>query len=98
VPVWLLPPDSSDIVSNMKTTIDVADALLEEARRVAARDRTTLRQLVHEGLRRVLEERRPRRHTFQLRQVEPGGGGFQPEFADGDWARIRDEIYRGRGA
>lgn len=96
--MWLLPPDSSDIVSNMKTTIDVADALLEEARRVAARDHTTLRQLVHEGLRRVLEERRPRRHTFHLRQVEPGGGGFQPEFAGGDWARIRDEIYRGRGA
>jgi hypothetical protein len=57
----------------------------------------TLRQLVQEGLRRVLEERRPRRDAFQLRQVEPGGGGFQPEFADRDWARIRDEIYRGRG-
>ena len=82
----------------MKTTIDVADALLEEARRVAARDHTTLRQLVHDGLRRVLEERRPRRDAFQLRQVEPGGGGFQPECSDGDWARIRDEIYRGRGA
>lgn len=93
----MLPRRCRDIVSNIKTTIDVADALLEEARRVAARDHTTLRQLVQEGLRRVLEERRPRREAFQLRQVEPGGGGFQPEFADGDWARIRDETYRGRG-
>jgi hypothetical protein len=86
-----------DIVSNMKTTIDVADALLEEAREVAARDRTTLKELVHEGLRRVLDERRPRRRAFRLRAIEPVGGGFQPEFVDGDWHRIRDEIYKGRG-
>ena len=81
----------------MKTTIDVADQLLEEARRVAARDRTTLRELVHEGLRRVLDERRPRRTAFRLRMPQPGNGGLQPEFADGDWSRIREEIYRGRG-
>lgn len=87
----------ANIVSNMKTTIDVADALLEEARQVAARDRTTLRELVQEGLRRVLEERRPRRQTFRLRTIEPVGGGFQPECADGDWQRIRDMIYEGRG-
>lgn len=85
------------MVSNMKTTIDVADALLREAREVAARDHTTLKELVHEGLRRVLEERRPRRRAFTLRSVEPGGGGFMPEFADGDWQRIRDAIYEGRG-
>lgn len=86
-----------DMVSNMKTTIDVADALLNEAREVAARDHTTLKDLVQEGLRRVLDERRPRRQAFRLRPLQPGGGGFQPEFADGDWHRIRDEIYRGRG-
>ena len=81
----------------MKTTIDVADALLREAREVAVRDHTTLKELVQEGLRRVLEERRPRRQAFRLRAVEAGGGGFQPDFADGDWQRVRDEIYRGRG-
>jgi hypothetical protein len=85
------------MVSNMKTTIDIADAILRDAREVAARDHTTLKDLVQEGLRRVLEERRPRRRAFRLRAVEPGAGGFQPEFADGDWHRLRDEIYRGRG-
>ena len=85
------------IVSNMKTTIDVAEALLREAREVASRDRTTLKDLVQEGLRRVLDERRPRREAFRLRAIEPVGGGFQPDFADGDWQRVRDEIYRGRG-
>ena len=86
-----------NIVSNMKTTIDVADSLLEEARQIAARDHTTLRELVQEGLRRVIDDRRPDRKPFRLRSIKPGGGGFQPEFADGDWQRIRDEIYQGRG-
>ena len=81
----------------MKTTIDIADAVLREAREVAVRDHTTLKDLVQEGLRRVLEERRPRRQAFRLRAVEPGGGGFQPECADGDRHHVRDEIYRGRG-
>ena len=81
----------------MKTTIDVADALLREAREVAARDQTTLKELVQEGLRRVLDERRPRPNAFRLREIAPGNGGFQPEFADGDWQRIRDATYEGRG-
>jgi hypothetical protein len=90
-------PTRSNILGNMKTTIDVADALLREAREIAARDHTTLKELVHEGLRRVIDERRPRRRAFTLRSVEPGGGGLMPEFADGDWQRIRDAIYEGRG-
>ena len=85
------------MVSNMKTTIDVADALLREAREVATRDQTTLKELVQEGLRRVLDERRPRPNAFRLRDIAPVGGGFQPGFADGDWQRIRDAIYEGRG-
>jgi Bacterial antitoxin of type II TA system, VapB len=35
----------------MKTTIDIADALLEEARQAAEASRTTLRALVEAGLR-----------------------------------------------
>jgi hypothetical protein len=86
-----------NLVINMKTTIDSADALLEEVRVVAARNHTALRELVQEGLRTVLEERRPSRTPFRLRVGEPGSGGFQNEFADGDWQRIRDESYRSRG-
>ncbi len=46
---------------------------------------------------RRLDERRPRCTAFRLRLPEPGAGGLQPEFADGDWSRIREEIYQGRG-
>lgn len=81
----------------MKTTIDIAEAILREARAIAVRDHTTLKELVQEGLSRVLQERRPRKKVFRLRAINPVGGGFQPQFADGDWHRIRDEIYRGHG-
>jgi len=39
----------------MKTTIDIADPLLDEARKLAAREGTTLRALVERGLRVRLE-------------------------------------------
>jgi hypothetical protein len=41
----------------MKTTVEIADPLLREARKIAARERTTLRALVEQGLRRVVAER-----------------------------------------
>ncbi len=45
------------MVCHMKTTVDVADALLIEAKRVAAREGTTLRCVLEEALRRELDRR-----------------------------------------
>ena len=42
----------------MKTTVEISDALLDEARRAAARERTTVRALIEEGLRKVIKDRR----------------------------------------
>ncbi len=42
----------------MKTTVEISDALLERARQTAAREKTTMRQIIEEGLRRALAERR----------------------------------------
>ena len=39
----------------MKTTIEISDPLLEAARQVAGREKTTVRALVEEGLRQVIE-------------------------------------------
>jgi hypothetical protein len=82
----------------MKTTIEIADPLLSDAKKLAARDGTTLRELVEQGLRQIIRERRKPSAGFKLRDASfKGGKGLTPEFADAGWEKIRDEIYKGRG-
>jgi hypothetical protein len=81
----------------MKTTVEISDPLLQEAREVAARENTTLRALIESGLREVLD-RRKRSTRFRLRDASVKGTGLRPEFRDANWARIREESYkRSRG-
>lgn len=80
----------------MKTTIEIPDALAEEAKGAARRKGTTLRALVEAGLRQVLREQR-RRSRFRLREASYRGRGLQPGFRDGDWARVREAAYEDRG-
>ncbi len=81
----------------MRITVDVPDALLEEARQVAARDHTTVRALIEQGLRHVLAERKSARE-FRLRRATFRGEGLQPGVADASWERIHDLAYEDRGA
>jgi Arc/MetJ family transcription regulator len=86
------------MVSHMKTTIEIADALLADARRVAEREGTTLRALVEDGLRQLLKGRGDESHPFRLHMVTFAGDGLQPGVAEGGWDRIRGLVYEGRGA
>lgn len=63
---------------------------------VAVHEKTTLRALIEAGLRQVLRNRR-RRARFRLRDASFGGRGLQPEFREGDWQRVREAAYEGRG-
>lgn len=80
----------------MKTTLELSDPLLREARQLAAREGTTLRALVEQGLRHILEEKK-RSKPFRLRKASFKGEGLQAEFHDASWERLRDAIYEGRG-
>jgi hypothetical protein len=80
----------------MKTTLEISEPLLREARKIATRDRTTLRELVEQGLRKVVAERKAGQ-PFQWRKVTFKGEGFVPELQDADWDKIRDLAYEGRG-
>lgn len=83
----------------MKTTLDLSSPLLQEAKAVAARDRTTLRALVEEGLRAVLARKHASR-SYRLRDASfKGGRGLHPDFAArGGWAKLREAAYdEGRG-
>ncbi len=86
----------SNMGTHMKTTIDIADALLIQAKRVSRREGTTLRALMEEGLRRILTER-DGQHKFKLKDARFSGKGLQPEFQGAGWEEIREAIYKGRG-
>ena len=81
----------------MKTTIELPDGLLAEAKRVAKRKHTTIRALIEQGLRHTLAIHR-QTAAFVLRDASVEGEGLSPEVASGDWDTVRDLIYRGHGA
>ena len=85
------------MASHMKTTIQIPDSLLEEARKAAHREHTTLKALVEQGLRRMLAERK-RRGEFRLRKATFKGQGLQPPIAGASWEQIRELSYQGHGA
>jgi predicted transcriptional regulator len=80
----------------MKTTVEISDALLRRAKRLAARRGITLRAVLEAALHRELaaEEEAPARpvrtHTF-------GGRGLAAGLSWSDWGAIRSLSYEGRG-
>jgi Arc/MetJ family transcription regulator len=85
------------MVSNMKTTIDITDALLAEARQLADQKGTTLKSLVETGLRHVIEENTAETKPFRLKKHTFKGEGLHPEVQDADWGEIRRRAYEGHG-
>lgn len=77
--------------------MEIADALLADARKVSARRGVTLRTLIEEGLRGVVRADAAR-STFRLRDASFRGEGLDPAFSAEDWDRLRDGAYKGRGA
>jgi hypothetical protein len=85
------------ILIAMKTTVEISDPLLAEARKLANREGITLRALIERGRHRVTHEQKSG-PVFKLRRASFAGEGLQPGFRDEPWERIRDAIYRDRGA
>lgn len=79
------------MASHMKTTVEISDANLRDAKRVAARDETTVRALIEEGLRQSLNARNDKRR-LRLRDASYGKGGLRREVEDGSWEQLRDMI------
>jgi len=80
----------------MKTTFDLADPLLDEARKLARREGTTMRALVEQGLHQVLAQKR-RTAPFRLRDASFAGDGWRPELEGASWDRLRELACDGRG-
>jgi hypothetical protein len=81
----------------MKTTIEISDPLLRQARKLAEREGITLRALMERGLRRVVAETR-HGAPFKLRKASFKGRGLSADLRDATWDKLRDLAYEGRGA
>ncbi|MFC0862683.1 type II toxin-antitoxin system VapB family antitoxin [Sphaerimonospora cavernae] len=79
----------------MKTTVDIADVLLQEAREMARHEGTTLKALIEEGLRSVLSLRSGRA-SFKLTDASVDGEGLQPGMGLASWEEIRALAYGDR--
>ena len=81
----------------MKITVDISDELLEKAKKLAAKRRTTLRAIIEQGIRHtVKDQQRDAKYVLPDRSVD--GNGLQPEFQNKVWSDIRDAAYEGRGS
>ena len=81
----------------MKTTVEIADALLNEAKKLAARENTTVRTLIEQGLRQVISQRKERR-AFHLRKATYKGRGLNAEIQPVNWDKLRELAYEGHGS
>ena len=81
----------------MKTTVELSDGLLRQAKRVALKERTTVKALIERGLRLVVANQKTSR-PFTLRRASFRGDGLVSGQSLQDWSAVRDAIYSERGA
>jgi hypothetical protein len=79
----------------MKTTVEIADSLFEEAKACAESRGVPFRHLVEEGLRTVVQRQQKPPGRFRLRDRSFGPTGVGRKVS---WAEMRAAIYEGRGA
>ena len=82
--------------SFMKTTIEMSDPLFKSAKELAQRSQTTLRALIEEGLRRVINDSQVQaKSAFKLKDASVGGQAVvMPEPAR--WQQFEEEHVMGR--
>jgi len=76
----------------VKTTIEISDALLEEAKQLAKAKNLTLRELVECGLRGELK-RRSAAPPFHLRDASVSGEGLTDSAERLTWTEILEMSY-----
>ena len=94
---WQVQQYQPILLSNMKATIDIADSLLRQVRKLAAERNTTIKAIVEAALRDALANQERRRQKFRLETHTFDGDGLQRGLSWDDWSEIRSQAYEGRG-
>ncbi len=85
------------MANHMKTTVHIPDALLAEAQALAAKEKTTLKELIAEGLRHVVTERQKPKKPYVLQDLSFGDPNDPWPLEGKSWDEIRALIYEDRG-
>ncbi len=83
------------MVTRMKTTVELPEELFREVQRVARDEGVSMRSLMEEGLRMVLERHRGT-SRFRLADASVDGRGLHAEFQDASWDELRAAAYGDR--
>lgn len=83
--------------TQMKTTIEINDALLLRAKQLATERQQTLRSILEAALRQFLDTNTEPQTPFKLRKHSFRGCGLQSPLTEGNWAMIREQIYERQG-
>ena len=81
----------------MKTTIDIADHIIERSKELARREHVTLRELVEEGLQMALQ-RKTHVSKGRIVPITFKGRGLASVFRGASWEKIRKTVYEGHGS
>lgn len=85
------------MASHMKTTVHIPDALFAEAQALAAKEKTTLKALIAEGLRHVLRDHKPKEPHKMKDCSFPPADQVTKKSAPKDWSEIVSLVYGDRG-
>jgi len=76
----------------MRTTVDIPNDLLSQAKKVAAQSNRTLSAVIQDALRESLARRRPRVRQASVSLTTFGGGGLNPGVDLDDSAALLDAM------
>ena len=78
----------------MKTTVEIDDELLRQAKLRAAERGETLRALLERGLQRELDATYRPPSGYVFRDASVGGGWVKREYLPWHWDKVRDAAYQ----
>jgi predicted transcriptional regulator len=89
-------PISTSMGIHIKTTIELSDALFHSAKELASKSQTTMRALVEEGLRRVLDDAQTKTQPAIKFKDASVRGGEMLISAPRKWQKLEDEYLTSR--